>query len=131
MTNEIDTFAVDTKDLDELGTYVAEHIAVDLMDQGFTKIWLAEQAPSADDFTGKVKIVFAGSEWIKYQKRDTEKPCGYFITGISWSDDRKKRHAVNSVRYSHKIEKSIELPYFMALRVVKCYPRKIVFIVAK
>ena len=119
------TFSVDTSHLDARSSFLADHVALNLIDQGFSRIWLLGQAPDA--FSGDVQLVFAGTQWTKGRKRQTEKPEARFVTGLSWDHGR----SVNSVKLSSKPEKASTLPFDMAIAAAKGFSHRIVFVVAK
>ena len=126
MTNTNNTVSVDTNHLDKRGAFIADKVALDLIDQGFSRIWLAGQTP--DTFSGKVQLVFGGTKWVVGKKGSTEEPNFKFVTGIGFGDS--DHDPVKKVRFSNNAGPS-SLPFKMAVSIVKQFSSRVVFVVAK
>jgi hypothetical protein len=126
MTNTKNTVSADTNHLDKFNAFLADKVALDLIDQGFSHVWLAGQTP--DDFSGKVQLVFAGTKWVVGKKSRTEKPDLRFVTSIGFGDS--DHDPVKKVRFSNNARPS-SLPFKMAVSIVKQFSKRIVFVVAK
>jgi hypothetical protein len=126
MTNTNNAVSFDTNHLNKNAAVLANIISRDLIDQGFSHVWLAGQTPDA--FSGKVQLVFAGTKWVVGKKNYTEKPDFRFVTSISFGDS--DNDPVKKVRFSNNARPS-SLPFKMALSIVKQFSSRVVFVVAK
>tara|TARA_R110000824_G_scaffold161996_1_gene337556 strand:- start:2313 stop:2705 length:393 start_codon:yes stop_codon:yes gene_type:complete len=126
-TDKDNTFSAETKHLDTASAFLADKISLNLIDRGFSHIWLSGQTP--DTFSGKVQLVFAGTQWISGQKKSTLKANPRFVTSISFGDS--DQDPVKKVRLSNKENSASSLPFKMALNIAEQFSHRIVFIVAK
>jgi hypothetical protein len=122
-TNKDNTFSADTNHLNKRNAFITEKVALDLIDQGFSRIWISGQEPDA--ISGKVQVVFAGTKWLVGNKRNTEKTHFQFVTGCSWGKD-----SIANVTLSDKKADSITLPFKMAKDIGQTFSDSVVFIVA-